>query len=173
MDETKLVYISLKLEKLAQLNSSPSWKSKTGKIRIERQIREDLEAILSNTNIITFNVLEQVINFKPERIYFIHSHNLGFNTEQILALLPDQRKHNKPATVRNKVQEIMESPDPVMDSFIPNFLGNSATLENINLTGLLSQFDVTTIELSTQMYPTIAYARVVLLGLLVNLNLSK
>ncbi|CAJ0837243.1 17339_t:CDS:2, partial [Entrophospora sp. SA101] len=125
MDETKLVYISLKLEKLAQLNSSPSWKSKTGKIRIERQIREDLEAILSNTNIITFNVL--------------------------------------PATVRNKVQEIMESPDPVMDSFIPNFLGNSATLENINLTGLLSQFDVTTIELSTQMYPTIAYARVVLL----------
>ncbi|CAH1764701.1 3994_t:CDS:2 [Entrophospora sp. SA101] len=67
----------------------------------------------------------------------------------------------------------MESPDPVMDSFIPNFLGNSATLENINLTGLLSQFDVTTIELSTQMYPTIAYARVVLLGLLVNLNLSK
>ncbi|CAJ0752180.1 17172_t:CDS:2 [Entrophospora sp. SA101] len=90
MDETKLVYISLKLEKLAQLNSSPSWKSKTGKIRIERQIREDLEAILSNTNIITFNVL--------------------------------------------------------------------------NLTGLLSQFDVTTIELSTQMYPTIAYARVVLLA---------
>ena len=41
------------------------------------------------------------------------------------------------------------------------------------MTGLLSQFDVATIELSTQTYPTIAYARVVLLGLLVDLNKSR
>ena len=38
---------------------------------------------------------------------------------------------------------------------------------------LLSQFDVATIELSTQTYPTIAYARVVLLGLLVDLNQDR
>lgn len=41
------------------------------------------------------------------------------------------------------------------------------------MTGLLSQFDVATIELSTQTYPTIAYARVVLLGLLVDLNRNR
>lgn len=41
------------------------------------------------------------------------------------------------------------------------------------MTGLLSQFDVATIELSTQTYPTIAYARVVLLGLLVDLNQNR
>ena len=38
---------------------------------------------------------------------------------------------------------------------------------------MLSQFDVATVELSTQTYPTIAYARVVLLGLLVDLNQSR
>ena len=37
----------------------------------------------------------------------------------------------------------------------------------------LSQFDVATVELSTQTYPTIAYARVVLLGLLVDLNQNQ
>jgi hypothetical protein len=41
------------------------------------------------------------------------------------------------------------------------------------LVKLLSQFDVATVELSTQTYPTIAYARVVLLGILVDLNQSR
>jgi hypothetical protein len=41
------------------------------------------------------------------------------------------------------------------------------------LVNLLSQFNVATVELSTQTYPTIAHARVVLLGLLVDLNNSR
>ncbi len=41
------------------------------------------------------------------------------------------------------------------------------------MVNLLSQFNVATVELSTQTYPTIAHARVVLLGLLVDLNNSR
>ena len=41
------------------------------------------------------------------------------------------------------------------------------------MVNLLSQFNVATIELSSQTYPTIAYARVVLLGLLVDLNNNR
>ncbi|CAB4427392.1 unnamed protein product [Rhizophagus irregularis] len=42
-----------------------------------------------------------------------------------------------------------------------------------HLVNLLSQFHIATTELSTQTYPTIAYARVVLLGLLVDLNENR
>ncbi|EXX65125.1 hypothetical protein RirG_136280 [Rhizophagus irregularis DAOM 197198w] len=42
-----------------------------------------------------------------------------------------------------------------------------------HLVNLLSQFHIATAELSTQTYPTIAYARVVLLGLLVDLNENR
>ena len=38
---------------------------------------------------------------------------------------------------------------------------------------MLSQFNIATIELSTQTYPTIAHARVVILGLLVDLNRDR
>jgi len=41
------------------------------------------------------------------------------------------------------------------------------------LVALLSQFDIATVELSGQIYPTIAHARVVLLGLLVDLNQNQ
>lgn len=41
------------------------------------------------------------------------------------------------------------------------------------MVNLLSQFDIATIELSGQRYPTIAHARVVLLGLLVDLNQNQ
>ena len=41
------------------------------------------------------------------------------------------------------------------------------------MVALLSQFDIATVELSGQIYPTIAHARVVLLGLLVDLNQNQ
>ncbi|CAJ0634788.1 12719_t:CDS:2 [Entrophospora sp. SA101] len=55
-----------------------------------------------------------------------------FSPEQISALLPDQRQQSKPATVRNKAQEIIESTDPIGEAFITNLLeGVNATPENV------------------------------------------
>ncbi|CAJ0846353.1 9540_t:CDS:2 [Entrophospora sp. SA101] len=58
--------------------------------------------------------------------------DLKFSPEQISALLPDQRQQSKPATVRNKAQEIIESTDPIGEAFITNLLeGVNATPENV------------------------------------------
>src|SRR6185369_6569227 len=58
--------------------------------------------------------------------------DLKFSPEQISALLPDQRQQSKPATVRNKAQEIIESTDPIGEAFITNLLeGAYATPENV------------------------------------------
>nr|CAG8533353.1 1899_t:CDS:2 [Entrophospora candida] len=52
--------------------------------------------------------------------------------EQISALLPDQRKQSKPGTVRNNVQKIMESADPISEASTITFLEAAyATLENV------------------------------------------
>ena len=54
--------------------------------------------------------------------------------------------------------------------YFENLFNNFNYQELVNL---LSQFDIATIELSGQTYPTIVYARVVILGLLVDLNQNQ
>ncbi|CAJ0846474.1 10339_t:CDS:2 [Entrophospora sp. SA101] len=58
--------------------------------------------------------------------------NLKFSPEQISALLPDQRKQSKPDTVKNKVQKIMESTDPIGEASTIIFLESAYTTpENV------------------------------------------
>ncbi|CAJ0643335.1 4297_t:CDS:2, partial [Entrophospora sp. SA101] len=58
--------------------------------------------------------------------------DLKFSPEQISALLPDQRKQSKPDTVKNKVQKIMESTDPIGEVSTIIFLESTYTTpENV------------------------------------------
>ncbi|GES96273.1 zinc finger BED domain-containing protein 1-like [Rhizophagus clarus] len=68
-------------------------------------------------------------------------------------------------TLKEDLSIIKSRHQPLQDIWL-----NEREWEKFNL---LSQFHIATTELSTQTYPTIAYARVVLLGLLVDLNENR
>ncbi|GBB94216.1 hypothetical protein RclHR1_23110001, partial [Rhizophagus clarus] len=72
-------------------------------------------------------------------------------------------------TLKEDLSIIKSRHQPLQDIWL-----NEREWEKIeHLVNLLSQFHIATTELSTQTYPTIAYARVVLLGLLVDLNENR
>ncbi|GES87046.1 zinc finger BED domain-containing protein RICESLEEPER 2-like [Rhizophagus clarus] len=72
-------------------------------------------------------------------------------------------------TLKEDLSIIKSRHQPLQDIWL-----NEREWEKIeHLVTLLSQFHIATTELSTQTYPTIAYARVVLLGLLVDLNENR
>ncbi|CAB4399962.1 unnamed protein product [Rhizophagus irregularis] len=154
------------------------------KLLVDFDLKQKIISITTDNGsnmVVACRLLKNDFNIQTPALDFIHSRcichilNLAVNAglKHVENLIKKLRKIVKRVRRTQLYLEELERLAIAANHTFKHPILDVKTRWNSHLVNLLSQFHIATAELSTQTYPTIAYARVVLLGLLVDLNENR